>query len=195
MDIQEVHYVGSFEREGQCPKDGLPEYAFIGRSNVGKSSLINYLCDRKDLARVSKTPGKTTMMNYFKVDNSWYIVDLPGYGYARRSKKQRAKWEQMLERYLLVRSSLHCVFLLVDSRIDHQKVDREFMSWLGERRIPFVIVFTKIDGIKPAKREEKVEAIRQDMLENWTELPQHFVTSTVLKEGKEEILAFVRSHI
>ncbi len=195
MDIQEVHYIGSFEREGQCPMDGLPEYAFIGRSNVGKSSLINYLCDRKDLARVSKTPGKTTMMNYFKVDNSWYIVDLPGYGYARRSKKQRAKWEQMLERYLLVRSNLHCVFLLIDSRIDHQKVDREFMSWLGERRIPFVIVFTKIDGVKPAKRDEKVEAIRQDMLESWTELPQHFITSTVLKEGKEEILAFVRSYI
>lgn len=195
MNIQEVDYVASYAKESQAPKDGLPEFAFIGRSNVGKSSLINYLCDRKELAKVSKTPGKTKLLNYFLVDEKWYLVDLPGYGYAKISQKQRGKWQVMLERYLQARQTLICVFLLIDSRIPLQKIDLEFMNWMGEKRIPFVLVYTKMDGLKKSQKEEHFQKLEEEILEHWTELPQNFKTSTVSKEGKEEILDFIGSLI
>lgn len=191
MMINDVHYVASYPKESQCPKDGLPEFAFIGRSNVGKSSLINFLTDRKDLAKVSKTPGKTKLLNYFQVDETWYLVDLPGYGYAKISKKQRSKWEEMLERYLQVRPALNCVFLLIDSRIKLQKIDLEFMNWLGEKQIPFVLVYTKMDKLKKSLKEDHLKSIQAEILEHWAELPQQFYTSTVDKEGRDEILEFI----
>lgn len=191
MIINDVQYIASYPKESQCPKDGLPEFAFIGRSNVGKSSLINYITDRKELAKVSKTPGKTKLLNYFLVDESWYLVDLPGYGYAKISKKQRTKWEEMLERYLQVRPTLNCVFLLIDSRIKLQKIDLEFMNWLGEKQIPFVLVYTKIDKLKKSLKEDHLKSIQTDILEHWTELPQQFYSSTVDKVGRDEILEFI----
>lgn len=191
MKINQVYYIASYDRESICPKTKIPEYAFIGRSNVGKSSLINMLTGRKDLARVSKSPGKTSMINYFRVDDNWHLVDLPGYGYAKVSKKQRAKWENMIERFLITREQLACTFLLIDSRIPFQKIDREFMNWLGERKIPFVLVFTKTDRIKPAEREEKIKSLKAEMLEHWEELPTVFITSSTKREGKEELLTFI----
>jgi len=139
MDIKEVSFIGSFERESQCPQDMVPEYAFIGRSNVGKSSLINMLCNHKGLAKVSNTPGKTQTINFFRVDSAWHLVDLPGYGYAKISKKMREKWEDMIERYLITRPQLQCVFVLIDSRHELQGVDLEFINWLGDRRVAFVL--------------------------------------------------------
>lgn len=195
MIIQDVNYIASYAKESQAPKDGLPEFAFIGRSNVGKSSLINFITDRKELAKVSKTPGKTRLLNYFLVDDNWYLVDLPGYGYAKISQKTRSKWQDVLERYLQVRASLICVFLLIDSRIPLQKIDIEFMNWMGEKRIPFVLVFTKMDGLKKSKKDEHFDQLEADILEYWEELPQVFKTSTVSKEGKEEILEFIQSLI
>ena len=191
MVINEVNFVGSFERESQCPKDGIPEYAFIGRSNVGKSSLINMLCNRKGLAKVSNTPGKTQTINFFKVDESWHLVDLPGYGYAKISKKMRQRWENMIERYLVTRPQLQVVFVLLDSRHELQKIDLEFINWLGERRIPFVIVYTKTDKLKKAQIEEHIEKIRKGLLQYWNTLPDQFVTSSEKKEGRQEILNFI----
>jgi GTP-binding protein len=191
MTINEVTYIGSFERDHQCPKPNRPEYAFIGRSNVGKSSLINMLCQKKDLAHTSKSPGKTQLMNFFDVDNSWYLVDLPGYGYAKVSKKRRGAWEQMIERYLVTRENLQCAFVLIDSRHELQKIDLEFISWLGERSIPFVIVFTKIDKVKASERESNVEKITNKLLESWHNLPATFVTSAEKSTGRDEILAFI----
>lgn len=192
MNIQNVHFIGSFERESQCPQDNIPEYAFIGRSNVGKSSLINMLCNHKGIAKVSNTPGKTQTINYFNVDDTWHLVDLPGYGYAKISKKQRGKWEDMIERYLLVRNQLQCVFVLIDSRHPLQEIDLEFINWLGDRRVPFVLTYTKIDKLKKAAVSSNIDVIRQGLLKYWNFLPQEFITSSEKKIGRDEILDFIK---
>lgn len=191
MKIKEIEFVGSFEHEHQCPKDGLPEYAFIGRSNVGKSSLINAITGRKSLARISSTPGKTQTINYFKINNEWYLVDLPGYGYAKISKTQRRKWKQMIERYLELRPNLFCVFTLLDSRHSLQTIDLEFLNWLAEKKIPFVLALTKIDKVKRSLRDKNTKTILQAIGEYWEPIPQHFVTSAEEKIGTSEILEFV----
>jgi GTP-binding protein len=191
MDIKEVSFIGSFERESQCPQDMVPEYAFIGRSNVGKSSLINMLCNYKGLAKVSNTPGKTQTINYFKVDSSWHLVDLPGYGYAKISKKMREKWEDMIERYLITRSQLQCVFVLIDSRHDLQKIDLEFVNWMGDRRVPFVLVYTKTDKLSTKLVDSHVKKIQDGLLQFWNTLPDQFVTSSEKKIGRQEILNYI----
>jgi len=191
MEIKEVQFIGSFEMESQCPQDMVPEYAFIGRSNVGKSSLINMLCNRKGLAKVSNTPGKTQTINFFRVDSAWHLVDLPGYGYAKISKKMRIKWENMIERYLITRPQLQVVFVLLDSRHPLQDIDMEFINWLGERRVPFVIVYTKIDKLRKSQVGENIERIQKGILKYWNSLPQEFVTSSEKKEGRQEILNFI----
>ncbi len=191
-EIIDAEYVGSFPSERQCPKDQKPEYAFIGRSNVGKSSLINMLCNRKDLARVSNTPGKTQMLNYYLIDKSWYIVDLPGYGYAKISKRKRHEWEKMIEGYLLHRNTLGCAFVLIDSNIPPQLIDIEFINWMGKMGVPFVIVFTKTDRLKNNEKRKNIDAFNNELLKYWNELPQQFVTSSAKKEGAESILEFVK---
>ncbi len=191
MEILQVEYVASYPKESICPKNGWPEFAFIGRSNVGKSSLINMLCKRKDLAKTSKQPGKTQMINYFAVDDSWYLVDLPGYGYAKTSKKTRSKWQNMIQQYLDVRSTLQCAFVLIDSRHPLQAIDHEFISWCGGRGIPIVLVFTKIDKMPGKKGEENIESIKNKLLEEWTQLPPYFVTSAEKEIGREDILKFI----
>ncbi len=191
MDIKEVSFIGSFERESQCPQDMVPEYAFIGRSNVGKSSLINMLCNYKGLAKVSNTPGKTQTINYFKVDSSWHLVDLPGYGYAKSSKKKREKWEDMIERYLITRPQLQCVFVLIDSRHELQKIDLEFVNWMGDRRAPFVLVYTKTDKLSSKLVDSHVKKIQNGLLQFWNALPDQFVTSSEKKVGRQEILDYI----
>ena len=191
MTIHSVEFIGSFEHERQCPKTDLPEYAFIGRSNVGKSSLINMLVGRKDAAHTSSTPGKTQTMNYFLINNEWYLVDLPGYGYARISKTKRKQWQQMINNYLRHRRNLYCVFSLIDSRHSLQKKDLDFLNGLGENHIPFVIAYTKIDKVKKTLRNENITAIEKELLEYWESLPQRFTTSAETQEGREEILGFI----
>lgn len=191
MEIHHSAYVGSFPSEAKSPQAGLPEYAFIGRSNVGKSSLINMLCDRKEMAHVSKKPGKTQMLNFYLIDKSWYIVDLPGYGYAKISKRKRAEWKRMIEGYLVKRNTLQCAFVLIDANVPPQKIDVDFINWLGEKRIPFVIIFTKTDRLKPEKLEENLEEIRKELYKYWHELPQQFITSSIDRGGREEILNFI----
>jgi len=193
MPITEVNFISSFKSVEDCPKTSLPEYAFIGRSNVGKSSLINLLTGRKKLAKVSSTPGKTQLINYFKVDESWFLVDLPGYGYAQISKKKREEWKKMIDAFLIERENLVCIFLLIDSRIPLQKIDLEFMNFLGASQLPFVLVFTKIDKVKGKGFEENIENIRQSMLEHWESLPQHFMTSATKKTGAKEIIEFIEN--
>lgn len=189
--IKEVNYVASFPRESKCPKGKLPEFAFIGRSNVGKSSLINMLTGRKDLARVSKQPGKTSMINYFLVDEAWHLVDLPGYGYAKSSKKTRASWHKMITTYLKHREQLYCAFVLIDSRHELQAIDKEFIDWCGEAGVPFVLIYTKIDKVKKKDRHDHIKRIENRLLEEWTELPPSFVTSSEERIGKEEVMKFI----
>lgn len=191
MDIQQIDFIGSFTKNKQCPKMEHPEFAFIGRSNVGKSSLINMLCDRKNLARVSKTPGKTQQLNYFLIDKSWYIVDLPGYGYARTSKFNLRAWEIMIEEFLRLRETLQCTFILIDLRLEPQQIDIEFINWMGKNGIPFVIVFTKADKLKKSERNANQMRFKKEMLKYWNELPQQFVTSSEKREGRDEILNFI----
>jgi len=190
MNINSIEFIGSFEYEDQCPKTDLPEYAFIGRSNVGKSSLINLITNRNDLARISGTPGKTQTINYFLVNESWYIVDLPGYGYAKVSKRLREKWTKNIRQYLKKRASLYCVFSLIDSRHILQESDLNFVNWLGENEIPYAIVYTKIDKIKN-KIKENIASIESELLQHWEYLPTQFQTSTVLRQGHEDILTFI----
>ncbi len=190
MEIHHANFVGSFVSVTQCPPPDKPEYAFIGRSNVGKSSIINMLTGRKALARVSNTPGKTQTLNHFLIDETWYIVDLPGYGYAKISKTQRKVWEQFIRNYLLRRENLQCVFHLIDSRIPPQKIDLEFADWMGEMHIPFVMVFTKIDD-KKYNKGSNVDAYNRKMLESWNTLPEHFLTSSRKRTGRNEILSFI----
>ena len=191
MIIKDAHFVSSNSKFDKLPKDNIPEYAFIGRSNVGKSSLINALVQRRGLAKTSATPGKTIAINHFMVNNSWYLVDLPGYGYAQRSKKAREEWRLMLSNYIRRRRNLICTFVLVDSRIEPQNSDIGFMEWLGENQVPFCIVFTKADKLSKMELEKNVEAYKQRLLQDWEELPQVFVTSSENKLGREEILDYI----
>lgn len=184
-------FITSSAKLSQCPKDIRPEFAFIGRSNVGKSSLINMLANQKSLAKTSATPGKTLLINHFLVDDSYYIVDLPGYGFAKRSKSVQQDIENIISSYILNREQLTNVFLLIDIRHDPQKVDMEFINWLGENQIPFSIVFTKADKVGPVRARQNVEKYLQTLLETWEELPPHFITSSEKKQGREEILEYI----
>ena len=191
MIIKEAMFVGSFPSERLCPKDNKPEYAFIGRSNVGKSSLINMLCNRKDLARVSNRPGKTQTLNYYLMDKSWYIVDLPGYGYAKISKTKRFEWEKMIEGYMLKRQTLGCAFVLIDLNVPPQQIDMEFLNWMGKMQIPFVIVFTKTDRMKLNDKNKNIKAFQNEMHKYWNELPEQFITSASKGVGQEDLLRFI----
>ncbi len=191
MDIKSAVFKTSAGSLKDCPIQEIPEYAFIGRSNVGKSSLINMLVKKKELARTSNTPGKTITMNYFLVNNEWNIVDLPGYGYARRSKSLRITWEKNLLIYLQKREVLVCLFVLIDSRIEPQKSDLDFINHLGEKGIPFCIVFTKLDKIKPVESEANIDKFTFSLRETWEELPEIFKTSSLDKTGREEMLKYI----
>ena len=191
MIIKDAHFVSSNTKFDLLPKDNLPEYAFIGRSNVGKSSLINALVQRHGLAKTSSTPGKTIAINHFMVNNSWYLVDLPGYGYAQRSKKSREEWRVMLANYIKRRRNLVCTFVLVDSRIEPQNSDIGFMEWLGENQVPFCIVFTKADKLGKLELEKNVETYKQRLLVDWEELPQVFITSSESKLGRDDVLDYI----
>ena len=190
MIIKNANYVGSYVNIQQCPKTELPEYAFAGRSNVGKSSLINMLLGRKSLAHVSHTPGKTQTLNFFTVNNKWHLVDLPGYGYAKVSKAHRKRWKQMVERYLIFRQNLRCLFVLIDARIAPQNADIEFLSFLGENKIPFVICFTKADK-ENKKIVDNQKAFTDKMLETWEQIPETFITSARARRGQEEVLGYI----
>ncbi len=189
--IQEVTYIGSFPSIEKMPSNRMPQYAFVGRSNVGKSSLINMLTDRKALARVSKQPGKTQMINLFLVDESWLLVDLPGYGYAKQSKKKRSSWDRMVRNYLLNSPGLQVVFTLLDANIPLQRIDLDFINQLGTAQIPFAIVYTKIDRFRKNKRPSQIGPIREGLLKYWEELPPQFQVSTVTKEGRESLLEYI----
>jgi len=191
MEIKEAEFVTSSVLESQCPKPLLPEYAFIGRSNVGKSMLVNMLTGKRKLAKVSGSPGKTITMNHFLINQSWYLVDLPGYGFARRSKTERKKWERMVRHYILTRSNLMSLFVLVDIRHEPQKIDMEFMEWLAMSQIPLVIPFTKADKLSKAKTEKNLADYREAMLQTWESLPPVIVTSSNTGLGKEEILQYI----
>jgi GTP-binding protein len=191
MEIKSSEYSISSPSVSLCPKDTKPEYAFIGRSNVGKSSLINMLCNHKGLAKTSATPGKTIMINHFIINKEWYLVDLPGYGYAKRSKTQRDKLEQMIAQYILQREQLANVFVLIDIRHDPQTIDREFIDWLGQSQIPFCIVFTKADKLSKSKVESSAKAWMETMLDTWEELPPYFITSSESKQGRDDVLGYI----
>ena len=191
MDIKQAEFSLSAPTVSMCPKDTKPEYAFIGRSNVGKSSLINMLTNNKKLAKTSATPGKTLLINHFIINKEWYLVDLPGYGYAKRSKKEVEKLEQMIRGYILQREQLVNVFVLVDIRLEPQKIDLDFMEWLGLSSIPFSIVFTKADKLTPNKARQAVESYKKVLNETWEELPPMFLTSAEKKEGRDDVLNYI----
>ena len=193
MDIKSAAFLMSNTRFEFLPQDNIPEYAFIGRSNVGKSSLINMLVQRKALAKTSSVPGKTVAINHFIVNDTWYLVDLPGYGYAQHSKKTREQWRVMINNYISRRRNLVCTFVLVDSRLEPQNNDLGFMEWLGENQVPFCIVFTKADKVSTAELNRNVEALKTRLLEDWEELPPIFVTSAEKKEGREPILDYIET--
>jgi GTP-binding protein len=193
MEIKEARFIVSNTDVKKCPKPDRPEYAFIGRSNVGKSSLINMLTGKKSLAKTSGSPGKTQLINHFLINNEWYLVDLPGYGYAKVPKTERIKWEKFLRRYILQRENLYCLFVLVDIRHEPQPADLEFMEWLGLSEIPFVVVFTKADKLKPGEIEVNLKNYREEMLKTWELVPEYFVTSSQTGEGKEDILGFIQN--
>ncbi|MBN2746178.1 MAG: YihA family ribosome biogenesis GTP-binding protein [Bacteroidales bacterium] len=192
MIISQATFICSSTKLSQCPKPDKPEYAFIGRSNVGKSSLINALTNDKSLAKTSSTPGKTKLINHFLINNQWFLVDLPGLGYAKISKTLRAEWEKMIYDYFLKRSNLFCTFLLIDSRIEPQKIDLNLIDWFGANHIPFALVFTKIDKISRVQVDKNVELFKQALHENWEELPDIFITSAEKKTGLEDILSFIQ---
>jgi GTP-binding protein len=191
MEIKNAEFMMSNTRIDRLPNDNIPEYAFIGRSNVGKSSLINMLVQRRGLAKTSSVPGKTVAINHFIVNNAWYLVDLPGYGYAQHSKKQRDAWRIMINNYITQRRNLVCTFVLVDSRIEPQNSDLGFMEWLGENQMPFCIVFTKADKVSKAELDKNVEAFKMRLLEEWEELPPLFITSSEKKQGREDVLDYI----
>lgn len=191
MDIKTATFTVSNSTYKKCPKPDKPEYAFIGRSNVGKSSLINMLVGNKTLAKTGAKPGKTQLINHFEINNSWYLVDLPGYGYARISKTSREKWSKMIEEYLLYRDNLMNVFLLIDSRIPPQAIDLDFINFLGLNGIPFTIVFTKIDKGKQREVDANIAVFRKRLLETWEELPEMLRSSSVTQKGKDEILNLI----
>lgn len=191
MIIRTAEFVKSSQKWQDCPEPVLPEYAFIGRSNVGKSSLINAMMDRKDLAKTSQTPGKTQLINHFLVNQNWFLTDLPGYGYAKVSKSLRKDFEKLITNYILNRKNLVNLFVLIDSRHAPQKIDLEFIKWCGEHRIPFSLVFTKTDKLKPNAAVKNAEIYKEEMLKTWEELPVLYSTSAEKKEGCAEILQFI----
>jgi len=193
MKITSAEFVCSNTRVDLCPKDPIPEYAFIGRSNVGKSSLINMLVERKKLAKTSSTPGKTRLINHFKINNEWFLADLPGYGYAKVSKKERETFGRMIEKYATQRSNLVAFFVLIDSRIPPQQIDLDFIEWLGDSQLPFVIVLTKVDKINQKVKSKNLELLKQELSESWDELPLIFETSAVKGTGKEEVMNFIEN--
>lgn len=193
MVIKTAEYTISSALVGQCPRTNLPEYAFIGRSNVGKSSLINMLTGHGRLAKTSATPGKTVLINHFLINKEWYLVDLPGYGYAKRSQKDQDKFERMIDGYILERDQMCNLFLLIDIRHAPQSIDLEFMTWLGENAVPFSIVFTKADKLPKTKVQAQAEAYLGHLREQWEELPPYFVTSAETRMGRDEILNYIDS--
>lgn len=192
MKINTAEFVISNSEVSKCPKEPLPEYAFIGRSNVGKSSLINMITNHKNLAKTSGRPGKTQLINHFKINNNWFLVDLPGYGYARVSKKAKETFQQFITDYFEKREQLVCAFVLIDIRLEAQKIDLEFINYLGKIEVPFCIIFTKSDKISKGKVEQNVAAYRKALLaNNWEEMPQHFITSSLDVVGREPLLDFI----
>ena len=191
MEVKTAEFVISAPVVNMCPADTKPEYAFIGRSNVGKSSLINMLCRNKKLAKTSATPGKTLLINHFIINKEWYLVDLPGYGYAKRSKTEIAKLDRMIRGYILQRQQLVSVFVLVDVRLEPQAIDVEFINWLGQSGVPFSIVFTKADKLSVGKVNANVEEYKKKLLETWEELPPYIVTSSESRQGRDELLSYI----
>ncbi len=191
MNVKSAEFVISSPHVNMCPKTALPEYAFIGRSNVGKSSLINMLTQRKGLAKTSSTPGKTILINHFLINGEWHLVDLPGYGYAKRGAKERARLKEMIESYVLGREQLVNLFLLIDCRLEPQKIDLEFVEWLGENSVPFSIVFTKADKVSKTRLAANVETFMNTLKEQWEELPPHFVSSSETRMGRDEVLGYI----
>ena len=189
--IKNARFVISNSDINKCPNDGKPEYAFIGRSNVGKSSLINMLTGHSKLAMTSSKPGKTLLINHFIVNNEWYLVDLPGYGYAKRSKSQQEQLQHIISNYILDREQMTLLFVLIDSRHEPQKIDLEFLQWLGENGVPFSIVFTKADKLTRSKLAENVAAYKKRLLEDWEELPPVFITSSETALGRDEVLQYI----
>lgn len=195
MIISSAEFVKSSQELNQCPQPDMPEFAFIGRSNVGKSSLINMLVDKKDLAKTSSQPGKTQLINHFLINEEWYLVDLPGYGYAKTSMENRKKWRKMIEDYLLKRVNLLTVFVLVDSRLEPQKIDLEFINFLGENQVPITLIFTKTDKQSAKKTEESLERFKESLSEYWEELPEIILTSSEKRVGRDEVLETIENII
>lgn len=191
MKIKTAEFVVSNSKVELCPNSNLPEYAFIGRSNVGKSSLINMLTGRKSLAKTSAKPGKTQLINHFLINNNWHLVDLPGYGYAQVSKSTKRVFQKFITAYFEKREQMICAFVLIDSRHKPQPIDMEFMKWLGENNVPFCIIFTKADKLKPKNLEENIENYKAEMLETWEEMPEYFITSATTKLGHDQVLDYI----
>ena len=191
MKVKSAEFVMSNSNVTKAPKDRIPEYAFIGRSNVGTSTLINMLIERKDLAKISGKPGKTRLINHFKINDEWFLVDLPGYGYAQVSKKKRTIFQYFIENYFKEREQLVCTFVLIDSRHDPQKIDLEFMKFLGENQIPFCIVFTKADKLGSSKLNKQITSYKKKLLNTWETLPMSFITSSSTGLGRKEFLDFI----
>jgi GTP-binding protein len=192
MLIKKAIFKQSAARLQDCPRSNLPEYAFIGRSNVGKSSLINMLCNNFKLAKISATPGKTQLINYFLINDSWHLVDLPGYGFAKTSKEKRDKFEAMISDYCLKRENLACLFVLIDSRLPLQQIDLEFMQWCSSKEIPFSIIYTKSDKNSKAELVRNINNIEKELAKHWEELPNSFITSAEKKTGAEDVLDFIQ---
>ena len=195
MILKTAEFVKSSQYLEQCPQPDMPEFAFIGRSNVGKSSLINMLVDKKDLAKTSSQPGKTQLINHFLINEEWYLVDLPGYGYAKTSMENRKKWRKMIEDYLLKRVNLLTVFVLVDSRLEPQKIDLEFINFLGENQVPITLIYTKTDKQSAKKTEESLERFKESLSEYWEELPKIILTSSEKRVGRDEVLETIENII
>lgn len=193
MNITKSEFTISSATVSQCPKDAKHEFAFIGRSNVGKSSLINMLCNHKGLAKTSATPGKTLLINHFIINNEWYLVDLPGYGFAKRSKTVQKKLDQMITSYILQRKQLVNTFVLIDIRHDPMKIDTDFINWLGESQVPFSIIFTKADKLGPVRAKQNAAKWMNTLKEQWEELPPYFITSSEKKTGRDEVLDYIEN--
>lgn len=193
MEIKQAEFVSSETDVKKCPPAGKPEFAFIGRSNVGKSSLLNMLTSRKNLAKISNRPGKTQTINHFIINENWYLVDLPGYGYASVSKEKRAGFGKIIEHYILQRENLHCLFILLDARLEPQKIDLEFIQWSGEKEIPLCLIFTKADKLTKNQLHRNLSIYRKTLQKSWEELPAMLVTSSTTRAGKEELLTFIEN--
>jgi GTP-binding protein len=191
MEIKQAEFVSSVADVKNCPSPDKPEFAFIGRSNVGKSSLLNMLTNRKGLAKTSNKPGKTQTINHFIINSAWFMVDLPGYGYASVSKEKREGFGNIIEQYVLKRENLHCLFILLDSRLEPQKIDLAFIQWVGEKEVPICLLFTKADKLTKNQLNKNMSAYRSTLMNFWDELPPSFITSATDKSGKEEVLAFI----